>query len=50
MSRYNLSVMATYSCDSGLLLENGDEVRMCQHDGVSVTGEWSGSAPVCMGE
>ena len=47
---YSLGVMATYSCDSGLLLENGDEVRVCQHDGVSVSGEWSGSAPECLGK
>ena len=49
-SPYSLGVSATYSCDSGFLLQNGDEVRVCQHDGISVSGEWSGSAPECVGE
>ena len=42
--------MATYSCAVGYSLENGDKDRLCQHDGVSVSGEWSGSAPVCVGK
>ena len=49
-SEYSLGVTATYTCDSGSLLQNGDEVRVCQHDGVSVRGEWSGTAAECVGE
>ena len=48
--QYDLGVMATYSCAVGYSLENGDKDRLCQHDGVSESGEWSGSAPVCVGE
>ena len=34
---------ATYSCDTGYNLV-GDSTRTCQ-----ATGEWSGSAPTCLG-
>ena len=34
---------ATYSCDTGYNLV-GDSIRTCQ-----ATGNWSGSAPTCLG-
>ncbi len=47
---YDLGVTATYSCDDGFSLENGDSVQICNHDGVSVFGEWTGVAPECVGK
>ena len=48
--QYDLGIIATYSCDSGYSLEGGDVERVCEHDGVSISGEWSGTAPECVGE
>ena len=48
--QYDLGVIATYSCTDGFSLENGDRVRYCRHDGMGITGEWSGTAPECVGE
>lgn len=45
---YDFSTEAMHSCDEGYFLE-GNEIRTCQGDGSSVTGQWSGSAPVCSG-
>ena len=36
---------ATYSCNAGHTLINGDEVRECQSDRI-----WSGIQPTCQGE
>ena len=49
-SEYNLGIAATYTCPSGFSLENGDQERVCQYDGVGLSGEWSGVAPECVGE
>lgn len=46
---YDLGVTATYSCDDGFVLSEGDPLRVCDHDGVSATGMWSGSALECIG-
>ena len=42
--------MASYSCDDGYSLENGDEQRLCQLDAMGVAGTWSGTAPECVGK
>ena len=44
---YDLGVVATYSCDDGFSLENGDEMRTCEQEGES--GVWSGMEPKCVG-
>lgn len=36
---------ATYSCDSGHALIDGDQVRECQFN-----TSWSGVEPICQGE
>ena len=35
---------ATYSCNVGYTLINGDQIRECRSDGT-----WSGMQPVCQG-
>ena len=47
---FDLGTTATYSCDAGFELQNGDIVRTCEGDGTTETGTWSGMAPVCVGE
>ncbi len=47
---YDLGVTATYSCADGFSMENGDSERTCGYDGGSTVGQWSGDAPVCVGE
>ena len=49
-SPFDLETTATYSCDAGFELQNGDTVRTCEGDGTTETGTWSGMAPVCVGE
>ena len=39
---------ATYSCDIGYSLM-GEEIRTCGGNGSSVTGEWNGTEPTCLG-
>ena len=41
--------MATYLCHEGFHL-GGENFRICEGDGLSVNGDWNGSAPVCTGE
>ena len=38
--------IASYSCDFSYNL-TGDATKTCQNVGSSISGEWSGSAPVC---
>ena len=40
---------ATYSCNMGYSLM-GEEVRTCRGNGSSVTGEWDGVNPTCLGK
>ncbi len=47
-SPFDLGTVATYSCDNGLFL-SGSESRTCEGDGSSITGMWSGTAPICSG-
>ncbi len=35
---------ASYTCDQGFFLTNGDSVRQCQPN-----GQWSGNEPTCEG-
>ena len=45
---FYIGAMATYSCDEGYSLA-GPRTRVCNgYD--SVVGEWSDSAPLCVGE
>ena len=40
---------ATYSCDEGFGLNEGDATRTCGGNSSSVIGFWSGSEPACEG-
>ena len=46
---YDLSTVATYSCDPGFQLntDSGDEMRTCTDGGVGVGGVFNGVAPTC---
>ena len=39
---------AVHSCNDGYSLE-GNLVRICEGDGTSVIGAWSGAPPICTG-
>ena len=43
---YDFGTTATHSCVSGFNLA-GDEVRTCDGDGSSITGEWDLNEPDC---
>lgn len=42
--------MATYSCSSELMLEDGINPRVCEGDGSTNVGEWSGAHLQCIGK
>ena len=48
-SPYNFGTVATHTCNEGFYLQ-GSNARTCSGDGSSVSGMWSGSAPVCAGK
>ena len=41
---YPTAGIATYTCNSGYSLVDGDQQRACQSDGI-----WGGTAPSCIG-
>ena len=47
-SPYNYDTTATFNCNEGFFLE-GVSSLTCEGDGLSESGAWSGSAPVCSG-
>ena len=40
----------TYTCDTGYDIAMGKNTRICEGDGSTPVGEWSGTAPICTGE
>ena len=48
MSQYDYGTTATYECDSGYELTEGDTVRTCTGDGSNSEDQWNGTAPVCL--
>ena len=50
LAPFDFGTVATYSCCTGFGLNGGDVTRMCEGDGSSSIGEWSGTAPTCVGE
>ena len=46
---YSFETIAEYRCEPGFGLSRGDPVRICEGDGSSPTGVWSGVAPRCEG-
>ncbi len=44
---YDLSTMATYSCNDGFVLVGPNEVRICEDVGTGALGEFSDEAPTC---
>ena len=47
--RYDYGTTATYQCDSGYELTEGDTVRTCTGDDSSPVGQWNGTASKCAG-
>ncbi|XP_064384964.1 uncharacterized protein LOC135333878 isoform X2 [Halichondria panicea] len=45
-SSFGIGTTATYSCADGHVL-SGSDTRMCEGDGSSTRGVWSGNAPIC---
>ncbi len=45
---FSFGTSATHTCSEGVFLE-GNAVRICSGDGLSVTGSWDGIAPICLG-
>ena len=43
---FEVGTTATYSCDQGFSLDEGDIVRTCEENDLT---SWSGSAPSCVG-
>ena len=54
MTRVSLIVelvrAATYSCEPGFELFEGNETRLCLGDESSPRANWSGTRPTCEGE
>ncbi len=54
MTRVSLIVelvrAATYSCEPGFELFEGNETRLCLGDESSPRANWSGTPPTCEGE
>ena len=46
---YSFGTTAEYRCETGFGLSGGDSARICEGDGSSPTGVWSGDAPSCEG-
>ncbi|XP_064387965.1 uncharacterized protein LOC135336171 isoform X3 [Halichondria panicea] len=44
---FSFGTSATHTCSEGVFLE-GNAVRICSGDGLSVTGLWDGIAPICL--
>ena len=45
---FDFDTVATHTCNEAYYLE-GIGIRTCVGDGSSTTGQWSGAAPVCLG-
>ncbi len=45
---FSFGTSATHTCSEGFFLE-GNEVRICSGDGLSVTGSWDGTTSICSG-
>ncbi len=44
---YEFETEATYSCDLGYDVVQGNETRTCDGDGSTAVGRWSGQTPSC---
>ena len=44
---YDYETTATYQCNRGHVLTNGNRVRTSSGDGSSPTGQWDSTAPQC---
>ena len=43
---FDFATNATHTCNEGFFL-NGMEYRTCTGDGLTTSGSWTGSPPVC---
>ena len=48
MEPFDFRTVAFHSCDVGYYLQ-GNELRTCTGDGLSVVGNWDGFIPICSG-
>ena len=39
----------TYMCDTGYDIAMGNDSQICEGDGSTPVGEWSGTTPICTG-
>ena len=39
----------TYTCDMGYDIAMGNKSQVCEGDGSTPVGEWSGTTPICTG-
>ena len=46
---YDLSTVATYTCNEGFALVGGDRMRTCEDVSNGSSGEFDGTAPTCQG-
>ena len=46
---YDLSTVATYTCDVGFELVGEDQMRTCVDVSNGLSGEFNGTAPTCQG-
>ncbi len=46
---YNFDTEATYYCDKGYDIVMGIETRICNGDGTTAVGSWTGRTPSCGG-
>ena len=46
---YDLSTVATYTCNEGFALVGGDRMRTCVDVSNGPSGEFNGTAPTCQG-
>ena len=47
-SPHDYNTVATYTCNAGFGLTEGDPARACGGDDSSIRGVWNGIAPVCI--
>lgn len=49
LAPFDCGTVAEYSCSHGFGLDGG-ATRTCEGDDSSTIGEWTGTAPTCVGE
>ena len=50
LAPFDLGTVATYICDFGYAVTEGNEMRVCVMDELSEAGTWNGNATTCDGQ